>query len=62
VGNLDKRVEDLEQRLAPQEPVRIRVVEEGPPGEERKSEKELYTIIVEPPESDSPETRSREDA
>jgi hypothetical protein len=50
MGNLDKRIENLERRAGDQRrPVEIRVVQDGPPGREREAQY-LYSIISEPTE------------
>ena len=48
MGSLDKRIEDLERRLGPREPVLIRVVYETSPDEV------LYTVTVPAPEHREP--------
>jgi hypothetical protein len=48
MGNLDKRIENLERRVGDRRrPVEIRVMQDGAPGREHEAEY-LYSIITEP--------------
>ena len=51
MGGLDKRLEALAHRIRGPKPVRINVVQEGPPGREREEEP-LYSFVLQPSEDE----------